>query len=150
MYRDIVSAIIISKDNKILMGKKNPDSGGVYIDCWHIPGGGIEKGESKIDAIKREVLEEVGIDISNYPTKLVDDSGKGTAQKKDIISGEIMEVHMNFNVYEVRIEDKNSNEINVMLHDDLNEYKWFDLFELNSVKLTPPSIKLFRKIGYLK
>ena len=42
--RDIVSAIMLSKDKRIFLAKKNPNKGGVYIDCWHIPGGGIEEG----------------------------------------------------------------------------------------------------------
>ncbi len=150
IYRDIVSALIFSKDRKLLMGKKNPSKGGVYIDCWHIPGGGIEKGENKIDALKREVLEEVGVSISDYPITLIDNIGKGISQKKDKISGEIMEVHMKFNVYEVIIADKNCSEIKVSLNDDLHEYRWFDMSELTSVKLTPPSIELFKRVGYLK
>jgi hypothetical protein len=37
--RTIVSALIFSQDGKLLMGKKDPAKGGVYPDCWHIPGG---------------------------------------------------------------------------------------------------------------
>ncbi|MBT6335075.1 MAG: NUDIX hydrolase, partial [Candidatus Magasanikbacteria bacterium] len=59
--RDIVSAIIISKDNKIFLGRKDPSKGGVYKDCWHLPGGGIEKGETDEDALIREIQEETGI-----------------------------------------------------------------------------------------
>lgn len=150
IYRDIVSALIFSKDRKLLMGKKNPSKGGVYIDCWHIPGGGIEKGENKIDALKREVLEEVGVNISDYPVTLIDSIGKGISQKKDSATGETINVHMNFNVYEVIIDDKSSSEIKVSLNDDLYEYRWFDMSELSSVKLTPPSVELFKRIGYLK
>lgn len=38
--REIVSGLIFSADGKLLMGKKDPTKGGVYSDCWHIPGGG--------------------------------------------------------------------------------------------------------------
>lgn len=37
---------------------------------YDIPGGTLEEGESVIEALRREVLEEVGIDISTRPTKL--------------------------------------------------------------------------------
>lgn len=43
---------------------KDVNKGGVYTDCWHIPGGGIEEGEDKNSALMREVKEETGIDIS--------------------------------------------------------------------------------------
>jgi len=66
IQRTIVSALIFSKDGKLLMGKKNPAKGGVYPDCWHIPGGGVEEKETLEQALKREVQEEVGINISPY------------------------------------------------------------------------------------
>jgi 8-oxo-dGTP pyrophosphatase MutT (NUDIX family) len=50
IHRDIVSALIFAKDGKLLMGKKESDGGGVYADCWHIPGGGIDEGEDQIKA----------------------------------------------------------------------------------------------------
>ncbi|MBU1008095.1 NUDIX domain-containing protein [Candidatus Dependentiae bacterium] len=31
--------------------------GGVYPDCWHIPGGEIDKGEQAKDSVIREVKE---------------------------------------------------------------------------------------------
>ena len=51
-YREAVRAIII-KDKKILMvHSKNKD--------YKFPGGGIKKGEGKIDALIREIQEETG------------------------------------------------------------------------------------------
>ena len=44
--RKIVGGIIFSKDGKLLQVMKNPKEGGVFPDCWHIPGGGVEQGES--------------------------------------------------------------------------------------------------------
>ena len=81
IHRDIVSAVILSKDGKILMGMKDPSSGGVYADCWHIPGGGIDDGEDKLSALRREVLEETGIDIAAAATTLADDTGSGETEK---------------------------------------------------------------------
>lgn len=149
VHRDVVSAIVFSKENKMLMGRKDPSKGGVYIEFWHIPGGGMEKGEDKFVALKREVKEEIGIDISNYPAKLVDDIGKDSFERTDKKTGEIYNLDMNFYVYEVKINDRNSEEIVLALNDDLYECKWFSIEELSSVKLTPPSVKLFKRLGYI-
>ena len=34
-------------------------------NCWALIGGGIEKGEEPIEALKREVKEEIGIELSD-------------------------------------------------------------------------------------
>ncbi len=43
MQREIVSALLLSKDHKVLFARKNQNKSAVYSDCWHIPGGGIEE-----------------------------------------------------------------------------------------------------------
>jgi len=56
-YRENVAAIIINKDKKILMCEH------IWIDnAWQFPQGGIEEGESKEQAILRELGEEIGTD----------------------------------------------------------------------------------------
>lgn len=149
VQREIVSALILSKDGKLLMVEKDPSGGGVYIDCWHLPGGGIHQGESQTDALRREIKEEVGIDILPDQIELVDDEGKGVSERTSKDTGEKIMIEMNFNVYEVVVNDSSS-EIEIKLDKELSEYKWFALDELRTVKLTLPSIKLFTKLGYLK
>jgi 8-oxo-dGTP pyrophosphatase MutT (NUDIX family) len=146
--RDIVSALIFSKDGKLFQGMKDPQKGGVYLDCWHIPGGGVDEGESKEEALIREVKEETGIDVSGCEIILIDDAGKGKSNKT-LKTGEDVLCKMRFFVYKVEINDKNSDEIKVDLDDDLVKYRRTDLTELASLKLTPPSIELFKKLGYL-
>ena len=148
--RDIVSAIIFSKDGKIFQGMKSPKQGGVYSNCWHLPGGGVEKGEDKKTALIREIKEEAGIDISSYPIQLIDDSGNGQSEKILKDTREKVLCEMKFNVYKVTINDKSTDEIIVDLSDDLIKYRWADLSELKTTELTPPSVELFTKLGYLK
>lgn len=145
--RDIVSALIISQDQQLLMGMKDPSAGGVYSDCWHIPGGGIEAGEDKITALIREVSEEVGIDISNCKIELVDDHGSGISTKEK--NGEVLECHMKFYVYQVDLPENSAN-IEIALNDDLKTVEWVSIDKLSNYKLTPPSIKLFERLGWIK
>jgi 8-oxo-dGTP pyrophosphatase MutT (NUDIX family) len=148
IQRTIVSALIYSNDGKLLMGKKDPGKGGVYSDCWHIPGGGIEDGEDKVTALIREVKEEVGIDISKYKIEFVTDEDKGSAERT-LASGEKVIAEMQFNVYKIVLEDWNSDKTDFIFNDDLVQAQWFTISEIGTVKLTPPSEKYFRKIGYI-
>ena len=149
IQRTIVSALIFSKDGKLLMGKKDPKKGGVYADFWHIPGGGVEEGETLEQALKREVAEEVGIDISPYKATKIPIEGSGTTEKI-LETGEKVLCHMNFNRFEVRITDKTAKEIKLHLADDLVEAKWFSAKELPNVKQIPGGKEFFKQAKYIK
>lgn len=146
IHRDIVSALVFSKDGKLLMGMKDPHHGGVYTDCWHIPGGGVDEGESQLDALKREMLEEVGIDIASSEVALTDDKGTGESEKT-LKDGERVLCEMQFYVYRVDI-DKNASDIVTETNDDLVKLEWVDLARLGNYQLTPPSVQLFERLGY--
>lgn len=145
--RTIVSAVLVSKDKKVLLGKVR--DGGVYPNCWHIPGGGVDGDETKDQALIREVKEEVGIDINGLEQVLLSDTDTGTAQKVDKDDGETYEIEMSFNTYRIDLP-LNSDDIEVSLDDDLKEYRWVALDDLGDYKHTPPSEKLFTKLGWLK
>lgn len=58
---------VIVKDDKITLVKK---ARGGYKGKLDLPGGGIEHTELPEEALKREIMEEAGINITNY--KLLD------------------------------------------------------------------------------
>lgn len=149
IQREIVSGLIFSKDGKLLVGKKDPNKGGVYADCWHIPGGGVDEREDKMTTLKREIREETNLDVEGAEIELVDDTGRGATEKTLKDTGEKVWCNMNFNVYSVRL-NKNASEIELNPSDDLVELKWVDIAELHELKLTPPSIELFKRLGYIK
>jgi len=148
--RTIVSAIIFSKDSKMLMGRKDPAKGGVYPDAWHIPGGGIDEGETLEDALIREVEEEVGINIRPYPIKHIPFVGRGEAEKTLKETGERMLCQMEFNRFEIHIDDKVADEITTTLNDDLVEVRWFDRDELATITHIPGGKEFFVEMGYME
>lgn len=57
-----VGAVILNKDGNILLIKRGPRSQN-EIGLWAFPGGAMEFGETFSEAIKREVKEELGVNI---------------------------------------------------------------------------------------
>ena len=56
-----VTAAVIKKDGKILLARR-PENG-LLAGLWEYPGGKLEKGEDLHGCLKREIHEELGIDI---------------------------------------------------------------------------------------
>lgn len=52
---------ILFRDNKVLVAERPPNK--PYAGYWEFPGGKIEEGEQGLDAIKRELHEELGIEV---------------------------------------------------------------------------------------
>ncbi len=48
---------VIIQDGKVLLGRRRD------IDWWNLPGGGMELGETVDEALRREVLEETGLQV---------------------------------------------------------------------------------------
>ena len=58
-YRPNVAIIIVNKMGKILWCKRKDGNG------WQFPQGGLDEGESPLEAVYRETKEEVGLDKEN-------------------------------------------------------------------------------------
>ena len=63
---DVAVAVMIRSDGTVLLAQR-PESK-VYSGYWEFPGGKIEPGEPVAEALKREIREELGIEIERaYP-----------------------------------------------------------------------------------
>ena len=149
IHRTIVSAIIISKDNKILMGKKDPSKWGVYADYRHIPGGGVDDTETMEEALKREIQEEIGLDIAPYKKELIPLKGEWTTEKTLKETGEKVICHMAFNRYKIYI-DQNATDIITNPSDDLIELQRFTRDELQHITQIPGGKEFFQEIGLME
>jgi len=61
-FRTVVKAITTSK-GRVLIGKKEEEDQ-PHSGEWHFPGGHLEEDENPEEAIKREILEETGLEIN--------------------------------------------------------------------------------------
>lgn len=58
---DVAVGILMKPNGDILFAQRPP--GKPYAGYWEFPGGKVEPGESILDALKREFMEELGIAI---------------------------------------------------------------------------------------
>jgi mutator protein MutT len=63
MARETCGGVVV-RNGKILLGKRRPDR--LYPEIWDIFGGHIEPGETKEETLKRELEEEIGIEVNKY------------------------------------------------------------------------------------
>jgi ADP-ribose pyrophosphatase YjhB (NUDIX family) len=56
-----VRAVVLDGDNRVFLVKHS------YISGWHLPGGGVETGETLREALQRELAEEGRIELVGDP-----------------------------------------------------------------------------------
>ncbi len=59
----VVAAVIRNQTGEVLIARR-PDSHPIAGGLWEFPGGKIEAGESPGEALRREIREELGIEIA--------------------------------------------------------------------------------------
>ena len=57
----VAAGILIDAEGRYLLGQR--PEGKPYSGYWEVPGGKVEQGETVFQALKRELQEELGIDI---------------------------------------------------------------------------------------
>lgn len=54
-------AVVIDAQGRVFLIKHS------YVDGWHLPGGGVETGETLLEALARELIEEGNIEMTAPP-----------------------------------------------------------------------------------
>lgn len=114
----------------LLIKRKNEP----YKDCWALPGGFMEINETLDDAVKREVMEETGIDIEKSCIKYLNEKIFDKPDRDE--RGRVV------TVLSVVVVPSNTT---MTAGDDADECKWFSLR-----KLPPLAFDHAEMIEYMK
>lgn len=103
--------VFITRNGQLLLGKRKNCYG---AGSWALPGGHLEVGEKMIDAAKREIKEELGIEGVDLKFAVISDFIGDTSQY----------VHIDF------VLENYQGEIKLMESEKCEEWRFFDLEKL--------------------
>jgi nucleoside triphosphatase len=135
--RVIVCPLIKNKNDEYLICKM-PEERGAFPGQWGLPGGGMEPGENIFEALKREISEELGNKITFSiikPWTFRDD--KRTKLFPDGSSREIYMIYLIF--------DCISDNEEIILNDEFEEYKWVKKEDLHKYDLNEATTMTFNQ-----
>lgn len=127
--RKCVGVIIYYKDKIFLM--RSPK-----WSKWIIPGGGIEDGESEEDTLRREIREEMNIEVSNI-VKL----GEKIKEPSNDFRDNSLRIHF----IDFMAEGKSDK---IIPNEEISEYGWFTVEEALKMDLLdtlPEMIRIYDK-----
>ena len=122
-----VVAAIIKHNNKILCTQRDVSKNEEVSFKWEFPGGKIEVGETNEEALKREIKEELNIDIN--------------------IERCFMEVNYTYPSFKLKMHtyicNTESENIELLVHKD---YKWLECSKLNTLDWAPADKPIINKL----
>lgn len=123
----ITTAGICIKDKKVLIGKRiNKGSIG---NSWEFPGGKNRWGESVEETLKREYMEELGVEIEVHEL---------------LATHEFVNKEVNYHLKAHKIILKDNNpKFTLLVHTEL---RWVNFDELDSYDFAPSDLAIIKKI----
>lgn len=123
----VAASLIFDENNKILLAKRGyPEQ---LKGCWEFPGGKIEKEESAEEAIERELLEELNVEVTDL------------TKKASIVYSYSFE-EISFEVFVAKLRSS-KNRIELKDHDEIT---WVDPENLENHDLAPADKKIASQV----
>jgi nucleoside triphosphatase len=137
--RFIVVGVVENRRGEVLLCRM-PEGRGVFPGEWGLPGGGIETGETVGEALRREILEEVGLSLELAEPLFFTD---GT-YVKTFPGGERRSLYMVFLLFRcVAAEGE------VRLNPEFDASAWVPRDEIARYRLNPATAETFSRLGLI-
>ena len=121
---EVVGALLFDVEGRILACRRPPED--VWGGWWEFPGGKVDSGEQPADALAREIMEELGIEVA--PRSVVASIAHDYADR-----------HVALDIWDCGVVDPRN--ISPTEHDEI---RWLDRDSLGSVKWLPADEPLIR------
>ncbi len=138
-----IACLLFLPDKKFLLIKRAPKDDSLP-GFWELPSGGIDEGEDMETSLVRETLEEVGVDITPYDFKKVDEENYSFKKENGDIKNVTETTYIVFLEKEPEIE----------LSDEHVDYQWVGIDELYDVYKNEEDLiykrvhRVFKKEGF--
>lgn len=74
-----VRAIALDSEGRVLLVKHT------YVEGWHLPGGGVENGQTVVQALERELSEEANVELTEAPQLLSVHHNNNTTRRDHVV-----------------------------------------------------------------
>jgi nucleoside triphosphatase len=137
LHRTIVVGLVWNRDGDLLFCRMSPDRG-VFPGRWGFPGGGIEPGESMESALRRELREELGVEVENIRPAFF----KDCLHSKTFADGTAQPVYMIFLLFHcTAVQDQ------LRLNDEFTEYRWVGENDVGQLDLNTETVDTLNRLG---
>lgn len=90
-------------------------------DCWELPGGGVEPGESADEAAVRELREETGMELAPGALRLAGHATTALGAKQNVLTGALFTA-------EITESEEGTQEVAAVFtpNEEISEVRWWD------------------------
>lgn len=135
MQTKVLIVAVIKKGNAVLMRKK-PDGSPPYKQTWYLFGAEATPDKSPDEVLKRHVRRQAGIEIT------IGKKFSWDSEVKNDLDG----VEKFFIYLDVLCEYESGEPT---LSPGIEKLEWVDEVKLGDYDLVPPSVEVFKKLGYV-
>lgn len=108
-YHISVLGVIRRTDGKYLITKRSPNKAWAP-GWWEVPGGAVQAGETSKEAVKREIFEETGLDITHAKGGFLFDYHRENPKEGDNYFVDIYRYEMDFSTEDISLQEEETDE----------------------------------------